>query len=330
MLNDYFNLLLKHQEFKRFEFIITDKFRKTINNNICKNEIQNIKELTRNLDNLTKKIVISKANLEIDIDIEAKFIHGNVLRVEFIHNSKKFIRELGDIIFINKLLFNNCKYFERYTITQFKKAKKKNKIITSWEIEPEQLYLLNNFPELELYNKNILTKSYSLPNYSECQGSYGLLPKNDPDEFIYIAAPLLDIIKEERKSIRMQQILNATNEKAIAYLALMALSGEYSCLLTNNISDFVHNYLSLEIGEVTVCNDILINKEAADFLNEVLSYIHKLKMYELIKQKKDTNYFKYISDVNGKGFYKMDENFESDGFGIINTTIYINEINNSL
>lgn len=330
MLNDYFSLLLKHQEFKRFEFQVTDVFRKTINNNICKNEIQNIKELTRNLDNLTKKIVISKANLEIDIDIEAKFIHGNVLRVEFIHNSKKFIRELGDIIFINKLLFNNCKYFERYTITQFKKAKKKNKIITSWEIEPEQLYLLNNFPEFELYNKNILTKSYSLPNYSECQGSYGLLPKNDPDEFIYIAAPLLDIIKEERKSIRMQQILHDTNEKVIAYLAMMALGENYSCLLTNNVSDFVHNYLSLKIGEVTVCNDILINKEAADFLNEILSYIHKLNTYELIMQKKDTNYFKYISDVNSKGLYKMDENIESDGFGIINTTIYINEINNSL
>ncbi|MDI3312277.1 MAG: hypothetical protein QJR05_12745, partial [Thermoanaerobacterium sp.] len=235
------------------------------------------------------------------------------------------MRELGDIIFINKLFYNNRKYFERYTITQFKKAKKKNKIITSWEIEPEQLYLLNNFHEFKLYNKNIVTKSYSLPNYSECQGSYGLLPKNDTDEFIYIAAPLLDVIKEERKSIRMQRILNVTNEKAIAYLAMMVLCENYSCLLTNNVSDFVHNYLSLKIGEVTVCNDILINKEAADFLNEVLSYIHKLKMYELIKQKKDTNYFKYISDINSKGLYKMDENFESDGFGVIDITIRMNE-----
>lgn len=328
MLNDYFSLLLKHQKFKRFESEVTDIFRKTISNNICKNEIQIIKELTRNLDNFTKKIVISKANLEIDIDIEAKFIHGNMFRAEFIHNSKKIIRELGDMIFINKLLFNNRKYFERYTITQFKKAKKKNKIITSWEIEPEQLYLLNNFPEFKFYNKNIATKSYYLPNCSKCQGSYGLLPKNNADEFIFIAAPLLDIIKEERKSIRMQQILNATNEKAIAYLAMIVLGKNYSCLLTNNVSDFVHNYLSLKIGEVTVCNDILINKDAADFLNEILSFIHKFKTYKYTTLRKGVTYLKCINDINGESFDKnKEENFENKGFGVINITMRMNEIN---
>ncbi|SHF72475.1 hypothetical protein SAMN02746089_02450 [Caldanaerobius fijiensis DSM 17918] len=71
-----------------------------------------------------------------------------------------------------------------------------------------------------------------------------------------------------------------------------------------------------------------MNKEAADFLNEVLYYIHKFKTYKFATQRKGVICLKCINDINGESFDKnKGKNSENKGFGVINTIIRMNEIN---
>lgn len=144
------------------------------------------------------------------------FIHGNKSQVEFEYYGSKTQRELGDLIFITSVIYNNRKCFEKLTITQFKRSTKRPK----WYFnkrdkngkypDKEQLYLLARFPTFKGAKGSIIPmREYNLSNYSNCLGSYGLLYK--PGDFAFASAKIVESFLGNSKNISIKHILPSTD-----------------------------------------------------------------------------------------------------------------------
>lgn len=150
------------------------------------------------------------------ISTSGVFIHGNKSQIEFEYYGGKTQRELGDLIFITSVIHNNRKYFEKLTITQFKKSTKRPKWYFNKKDnkgrypDKEQLYLLARFPTFIGIRSSIIPiKEYNLPNYSNCLGSYGLLYK--PGDFAFASAKIVEAFLGNSKNISIENILSSTD-----------------------------------------------------------------------------------------------------------------------
>ena len=144
------------------------------------------------------------------------FIHGNKSHVEFEYFDSKTQRELGDLIFITSVIYNNRKYFEKFTITQFKRSTKRpewyfnKKDRNDKYPDKEQLYLLARFPTFKGAKGSIIPmREYDISNYSNCLGSYGLLYK--PGDFAFASAKIVEAFLGNSKNISIEHILLSTD-----------------------------------------------------------------------------------------------------------------------
>jgi hypothetical protein len=131
------------------------------------------------------------------ISTKSIFIHGNKSQVEFEYYGQRVQRELGDLIFILSVIHNGRKYFEKFTISQFKKDDGNLR----WDISnKEQLYLLSRFPSFRGIKGSIVPmREVNLPNYSGCLGSFNLL--FSPGDFVFVSAPQLESFVGNRETI---------------------------------------------------------------------------------------------------------------------------------
>jgi hypothetical protein len=118
---------------------------------------------------LVEKIInkldgLSVSTNKVKISTKSIFIHGNKSQVEFEYYGQTIQRELGDLIFILSIIYNGSKYFEKFTISQFKKDNDKLR----WDLSnKEQIYLLSRFPSFRGIKGSIIPmKEFNLPNYS--------------------------------------------------------------------------------------------------------------------------------------------------------------------
>ena len=157
----------------------------------------------------------ASVNNRFHISTNGVFIHGNKSQVEFKYYGSKTQRELGDLIFIISVIYNNRKYFEKLTITQFKKSKKPKWYFNKEDKngrypDKEQLYLLARFPTFKGAKGSIIPmREYNLPNYSNCLGSYGLL--YEPGDFAFASAKIVEAYLGNSKNISIEHILLSTD-----------------------------------------------------------------------------------------------------------------------
>lgn len=275
------------------------------------------------------------------------FIHGHRSQVEFKFYNKPTQRELGDIIFILSVVYNNRKYFEKMTINQFKKSNK-----ASWKLSEEstreQLYLLSRFPIFRGANKSLIPKKeFKLPNYSKCLGTHGLLYY--PGDFLVVSSNLLEIISSGRKrlnlrdlllcykipyfhiidSLYIRELLDILNIfKYFRYQPFMwnlPLLGN-SCIAYNSY-EFSDKYLRGLIGEMIYAKKMLYNYSAFEFLQDFLMSVKRkaIKM-KLTRIEEFINYFhrfRYYDVPAYEGHYEFD--YDGGGIGIIHTTINLGE-----
>lgn len=228
------------------------------------------------------------------ISTESIFIHGNISKVEFNFYGQKMQRELGDLIFIVSIIFNGEKYFEKLTINQFKKDKTNLKIV-SWDLSNKgQLYLLSRFPAFKGVPGSIIPMGeYTLPNYSGCLGSYGLLYR--PGDFAFVSAIDLGSLIGANNSVRITELSHLpTTTRYLHFLPhfypdideLFYLMEKFSRhygfvndlywnLFNNyhfsyNIYDFAHKYLTVGIGEPIFMASGIDNPQAKSFLHDLL------------------------------------------------------------
>lgn len=283
------------------------------------------------------------------------FIHGGESQVKFNYYGESAQRELGDLIFIISIVFNGLKYFEKFTINQFKKDRKSPKNI-SWDISnKKQLYLLSRFPTFTGVSGIIPRNEYNLQNHSGCLGSYGLLFK--PGDFVFVSATAFDSFMGQDNAINMSELYDLTHGtreyisphsayfypymERIVYLMLEYYGplaydwfflgnvfGNYHH--SRNVFDFAHKYLTMGLGEPIFMQVGTYNLQAKSFLSELLSAaLTKAKMKrqgEVLSFLREFSRYKYVGN-EGESLPNEEIDFdpEGGGVGIIYTTVNLGE-----
>ena len=289
------------------------------------------------------------------ISTNSIFIHGNKSQVEFEYYGQRVQRELGDLIFILSVIYNGRKYFEKFTISQFKKDDNKFR----WDLSnKEQIYLLSRFPSFRGIRGSIIPmKEFNLLNYSGCLGSFNLLFR--PGDFVFLSAPLLERLVGNRKSIgrfRISQIWeppcycfhyptpfdcpyifwkrkvcgHESRSPFFPHCCCMCVLG--FCRFASNIHEFVDKYLRGNIGELIYSDFGIYNAPAFDFLHELLSAIRR-KAKQKPEQNGNAEIIKFIEEFfspsysGNKGGMRegIEFDYEGGGIGIIYTTINLGD-----
>ncbi len=291
---------------------------------------------------------------------KAIFIHGNKSHVLFDYYGKEARIEFGDLIFIISIIFKGQKYFEKITINQFKIDRNNNSRI-SWDISnKEQLYLLSRFPTFTGVSGSLIPlREYTLPNYSGCLGSYGLLYK--PGDFAFVSATELDSYIGDKNSMKFNELYNMRLERSqqpfiYPQLFLPDIEEFYYLLdryyhhfrekmpfnLFNNYHhayntfDFAHKYLTMGIGEPIFMEVGSDNMQCKKFLYELMLAIKRRAQREGGEAGQRlscfTNEFcehSYTGHTDNGGTEDNRENiandFDGEGIGIIYTTINLGE-----
>jgi len=154
---------------------------------------------------LVKRLVISSNGKGYKaLRLAAKFIHGKSSEVSFDIGDKPTSCELGDMLIVSVVTDKKKRFIQRLCFIQNKKDKQ-NKRTQSWDIKPEQLYLLKNFP-LMTGKSGILSghKDVIFSNITNCLGAYGLL--KSPGDMIFASAKLIAEFTKNKKSLNSKDI----------------------------------------------------------------------------------------------------------------------------
>jgi len=312
-----FSDFVRKEKFTEYKNSLSVELLKAIIGSYNQKEPQIVKSIVGVFNGMPKNESIN------EIQHNAIFIHARRVKfdyydnlqdnIQFNNSSKKTERELGDAIFILSICFNGKKYFEKFTISQFKKDDQKQKN-SRWVIDQAQLYLLSRFPEFCGGKESIFPNNYNLSNEYGCLGSYNLLYK--PGDFIYLTAPILEGVLGGQKSIGIDKVMQYGTQidkikikKFYPFFlfpycrCLMCFDEEclnhlyhnFNVLGYNyysaNVYEFIDNYLRGNIGELCYTPIGKYNESAADFIYDLL---------ENIKNSKDSN----GSEI-GKTFYNI-------------------------
>ncbi|MBI2843647.1 MAG: hypothetical protein HYX78_09635 [Armatimonadetes bacterium] len=139
------------------------------------------------------------------INIHSSFIHGSRSYVEFNYMDRPVTKELGDMAVFALVTDGPERLVQKACIVQNKKGDKEH-----WTIDPEQLYLLKNFPPLS-GTKGILrgSRNVAFRNSSGCLGCYGLLLQ--PGEMILASAPMVTEMLRGRGTLPLADVTMLPN-----------------------------------------------------------------------------------------------------------------------
>jgi len=358
MLEKYIQLI-ESDGFARYE----KDFAQRITSALSKGYIQTLNEtpMVRIVENVVNDLHDLTTPMRNDrpypqLCTRAVFIHGDKSQVEFDYYGESAQRELGDMVFIISVVFNGQKYFEKLTINQYKKDKKRSKGII-WSIDnKKQLYLLSRFPTFRGIKGSLIPiKDFSLVNYSGCLGSFGLLYR--PGDFAFVSAGKLDSFIGSRKSLKIGELYHFISEtekhlippflhtcpdiEVILYLMhrfnmpdvfrwYLALNLFRNYHYAHNVFEFAHRYLTVGIGEPVYMKLGIHSPQARNFLREFLSAVGSKAKQENLENVLNfvRGFFEYgyAGDEGESGFTRdMRSDFGGGGMGIIHTTINLGE-----
>jgi hypothetical protein len=122
-------------------------------------------------------------------------IHGSRSYVEFYNQDKPTTKELADMVIISVATRDKEIVYEKIAFVQNKKEKD-----GIWEIDPDQLYLLHNFPTFKgtkgLFKRNF-TGEIIFQNHSDGLGNYGLF--QSPGEMMLTNASTVHRLQQNCK-----------------------------------------------------------------------------------------------------------------------------------
>lgn len=301
-------------------------------------------ELERILNNING---LSTSFNGFNLFTKSIFIHGNKFQVEFQYYGEKAQRELGDLIFILSIVYKGKKYFEKFTISQFKNDNNNSRWVLS---NKKQLYLLSHFPSFKGISGSIIpSREFNLPDYSGCLGSYNFLYA--PGDFIFVSARKLDNFLGTKNSISRTDLSKLWEPPSSDFIFPMYLycpyiEDVYSALANNprrmhyitgilgtaryasNVHDFVDLYMRGYIGELIFSETDVYNKPVLNFLHELLRSLKAKKSREHDVIEFVDNFFKYhYSDETIRRAEAVDDFYDNGdgGIGIIHTVIDLGE-----
>jgi hypothetical protein len=214
--------------------------------------------------------------------LHGTMLHGPKSFVEFCSAGSMTTKELGDMAVVQLVTNGTARLFQRICIIQNKKSNG-----SSWSIDPEQIFLLKNFPPFSA-TKGIFrgASGVTFRNSSGGLGAFGLL--DCPAEMTWITAPLLSEVLIGRKSVNLKDLrtisgLNTLANTPIPYHffhpfllgASSALgSGGHGFLgiarYLRDLFDFVRSWTQMNIGETTFADGKVQNQTVDSFTKSLL------------------------------------------------------------
>jgi len=275
------------------------------------------------------------------------FIHGNISFVNFKYYGTETTRELGDIIFIISIVYNEQKYFEKMTITQIKKSPS-----IFWKFNNnsarEQLYLLSRFPPFRGTKGSIVPQrnDYKLPNYSGCLGSYGLF--YSPGDMVFSSAKHIESLIIDKHVLKWRDVISIREpetanvsyyrtfeEQKVILANFWRYCNFFNCnlfpvlgnsCLAHNAFDFSDKYLRGFIGELIYASGYYHDENTLKFLMDLLEAVREKggELKEFVEK-----FLEYPYNPIGKDFYDPSNsqynNFHKEGgLGLVHTTIKLN------
>jgi len=249
---------------------------------------------------VTKLVDAVKDKTYRQVQISASKIHGSRSYVEFNFRDKPTTKELGDMAVITVVTSGKNRLLQRLCVIQNKKAKDQK-----WIIDPEQLFLLKNFPPFA-GNRGIFRgmSNVTFRNRSGCLGAFGLL--SEPGEMMFVAAPEFAELLRDRNAVAQSDIGLPSHvlhdggrpcfhtgpismppfEPAEWYMIMRELVHRlgpfpwrgfgYTVPFLGNVYyardmyDFVKAWTQVNIGEFTCMRGAIINAQADSFANHLI------------------------------------------------------------
>ena len=234
------------------------------------------------------------------IRLHASMLHGTRSYVEFNYMDRPVTKELGDMAIIELVTAGRNRLFQRLCVVQNKKTDGE-----SWGIDPEQLFMLKNFPPFSGH-KGIFRgrRDVVFRNASGCLGAFGLFAS--PGEMLFSAAPLISEFSRGKKSVSLSDISSpmasgsgrsATGAIGLPFWAMSSprhpkelsyLFEEYfglhphemaqfsglgtanylgNIVFSRDLYDLVRAWTQISIGEPTYVYDTIVNASVDAFTN---------------------------------------------------------------
>jgi hypothetical protein len=286
--------LSQDEGFMQFQNSLSLEFYESLGRgyNVNDNEVSLVKGL----------VDVANGKSYASVKFAASMLHGSRSYVEFNHRDKPVTKELGDMAIISLVTHGKERLLQKICIIQNKKTSG-----NSWSIDPEQLFLLKNFPPFS-GNKGIFKgcRYLAFRNTSGCLGMFGLM--KNPGEMILVSAPLLSGVMGSKKSVNLdilsfpaglQNLHNSfgnsgfpcwplafrfhPKEWIMLWEELMHFGYPNNMLggtggqayLTNctyclDMFDFSRAWTQLNLGEITCFNNSSVNKYADAFAGFLL------------------------------------------------------------
>lgn len=322
---------VKSDVFVKYEKDFANKMLSALSKNYLKGKDEpSLVRVVEDIVNSVQYLNAKGQRLPFELTTKSIFIHGNKSQVQFSYYGKSTNSvELGDLIFILSVVHNGKKYFEKLTINQFKKDKRKSRII-SWNISnKEQLYLLSRFPTFRGVRGLIPKREYDLPNYSGCLGSYGLIHK--PGDFAFVSATRLSSFMGCRKTLKFKELNNLIGVRSNGIPdccptfcpTFWPILG--NCHISFDVYQFIDEYLRANVGEPVFAEIGLDNSQARTLLHDLLTALKikakREKSKKMLDFVKSFRKFPYADKEKNQSNENIDFNPEGGGIGIIHTTI---------
>lgn len=344
---------IRSDVFAKYEKEFAERMTSTLSKGYAKGLLElPLVKVVEDVVNSVRDFNVTNRKPYFKLSTKSVFIHGSKSQVEFDCYGQRARRELGDLVFIVSVIFNGQKYFEKFTINQFKKDKKSSGRSISWSIaNKEQLYLLSRFPVFRGVKGSLIpAKNYNLPNYSGALGSYGLLYR--PGDFAFVSSTKLDSFLGKRQSLKLNELPMITAvaqthtffppvhfypdvDDLLFHLMLrpygyMNRDVFGNCHIAYNVFEFVHNYLRMSVGEPAFMKSSMYNPQARKFLHNLLSAIRIKAQRDRSKNILDLidRFFEndYVHEGGEGGFNESIEfDYEGGGIGIIHAIIGLGE-----
>jgi len=329
---DKFSSATRSNVFARYEKEFAERINAALSQAYAMNQpepelVQIVERVTNNLGNFFR--VDSALNFQLCT--MSAFIHGNRSQVEFRYYGRRTRVELGDLLFLMTVVLGGQRYFEKLTITQFKKDRRTRRSI-SWAIRNRaQLYLLSRFPSFRGVQESIIpAKEHVLPNYSGCLGSYGLLYR--PGEFTFVSGTEMDAVLEHRNVLRKQEFYSLTQYADRCGFPFRSVTCSPFCNHHHayNTFDFAHRFLRVGIGEPVLTTGRLDNLQAKGLLHDLMSGIRIRARREGRPELLGVvdRFFRYAYPEGGRPDefpVTSDSDLEGGGIGVIHTILDLGE-----
>lgn len=252
-----------------------------------------------------------------ELQFFANKIHGSRSYVEFYNQDKPTTKELADMVIISVATRDREIVYEKLAFIQNKKEKADG----IWEIDPDQLYLLHNFPTFK-GDKGLFKRNFKgeviFQNHSGTLGNYGLF--QSPGEMVITNASTIYRLQQNDK-ISLSDIRKYAHDLNVGSYPLLPMFGHpyweemgyryikhfpkygspflsspfNSSSISFNIYEFIRNWSHFNIGEIVSIEGHSIDNDLKKFSRVLLGAIG---LSEIVNLSKENDRFEFENNMS--------------------------------